>query len=108
MKASVSRSLRHRLRRRKGDTRELAAQLAPLEEQGPAGAQGVSIPRGSTELVTQERGAIVVGNQKPRLPEDLVKGDAPGEFLGVEPIIMVIVGLMLVFIIFIAWQVSRM
>lgn len=108
MKSERSRSLRHRLRRRKGDTRELAAQLAPLEEQRPAGEPAVSIPGDSAELVTQEKGAIVVGNQKPHLPKDLIEGDAPRRFLGVEPVVLAIVGLMLVFIIFIAWQVARM
>jgi hypothetical protein len=108
MKSEFSRLLKHRLKPRKGDTRELAAQLAPLEEQRPAGGPGVSGPSDSAELVTQERGAIVVGNRKPHLQKDLMAGDARKGFLGVEPVVMAIVGLMLAFIIFIAWQVSRM
>lgn len=108
MKGERSRSLRHRLRRRKGDTRELAAQLAPLEEQRSADAPGVNIPSDSAELVTQEKGAIVVGNRGPHLPKDLIEGDARRGFLGVEPVVLAIVGLMLAFIIFIAWQVARM
>ena len=107
MKGEPSPSLRHGLRRRKGDTRELAAQLAPLEEQRPS-ESGVSIPNDSAELVTQEKGAIVVGNHKPQLPKDLIGSDARTGFLGVEPVVLAIVALMLAFIIFIAWQVSRM
>jgi len=104
MKSEVSRFRRHH-QRRKGDTRELAARLAPLEEQKPSGA---GRPGDSAELVTQEKGALVVGNHKPTLPKDLMEVDARRGFLGVEPVVLAIVGLMLIFISFIAWQISRM
>ena len=108
MKSELS-HIRQRLRRRKSDTRELSARLAPLEEQRPAAdVPGVSIPSSGAELVTQQKGAIVVGNHQPNLPKDLMEVDAHRGFLGVEPVVMLIVGLMLAFIIFIAWQISRM
>jgi hypothetical protein len=105
MKSELSRLLQRRRKRRKGDTRELAARLAPLEEQRPA---GVSLPSDSAELVTQQKGAIVVGNHKLNLPRDLIEVDARKGFLVLEPVVMVIVGLMLAFIAFIAWRISRM
>lgn len=108
MKSELSRLLQRRRKRRKGDTRELAARLAPLEEQRPADAPGVSPPNDSPELVTQERGAIVVGNHRLSLPRDLIEGDARKGFLVVEPVVLVIVGLMLAFIVFIAWRISKM
>lgn len=107
MKSELSRLLQRRRKRRKGDTRELAARLAPLEEQRPA-ARDVSVPSDSAELVTQEKGAIVVGNHKPSLPKDLIEADAQKGFRWPEPVVLVIVGLMLAFIIFIAWRISRM
>ncbi|HSQ23975.1 MAG TPA: hypothetical protein VLN44_06185 [Pyrinomonadaceae bacterium] len=108
MKSELSRLLQRRPKRRKGDPRELAARLAPLEEQRPADAPGVSVPSNSAELVTQERGAIVVGNHKPSLPKDLIEVDGRKGFRALEPVVLVIAGLMLAFIIFIAWQISRM
>ena len=104
MKSKVSRFRRHH-QKRKGDTRELAARLAPLEEQTPP---GTGRPGDSNELVTQEKGAIVVGIHKATLPKDLMEVDARRGFLGVEPMVLAVVGLMLAFIIFIAWQISRM
>jgi len=108
MKSELSRLLQRRRKRRKGDTRELAARLAPLEEQKPADAPGFDLPHKSAELVTQQKGAIVVGNQRLNLPRDLIEVDARKGFLILEPVVMVIVGLMLAFIAFIAWRISRM
>jgi hypothetical protein len=105
MKSELSRLLQRRRKRQKGDTRELAARLAPLEEQTPANAlPGLD----SAEPVTQQKGAIVVGNQKLNLPRDLIEVDGRKGFLALEPVVMVIVGLMLAFIAFIAWRISRM
>jgi hypothetical protein len=108
MKSELSRLLQRRRKRRKGDTRELAARLAPLEEQKPAGAPGVGPPGDSAELATQQKGAIVIGNHKLNLPQDLIEVEARKGFLVLEPVVMVIVGLMLAFIAFIAWRISRM
>lgn len=108
MKSELSRLLQRRRKRRKGDARELAARLAPLEEQRSADAHGFSLPSDSAELVTQQKGAIVVGNQKLNLPRDLIEVEARKGFLVLEPVVLVIVGLMLAFIAFIAWRISRM
>ena len=106
MKSELSRLLQRRRKHRKGDTRELAARLAPLEEQRPAHAAGVNLQSDKAELVAQQKGAIVVGNHKLNLPRDLIEVDARKRFL--EPVVLVIVGLMLAFIAFIAWRISRM
>lgn len=110
MKNELSRLLRRRPKRRKGDIRELAARLAPLEEQEPREAKSSSagIQKDGAALATQEIGAIVVGNQRPQLPKDIVDVESRKRFLDLEPVVLVIVGLMLVFIVFIAWQIARM
>ncbi len=108
MKSELSRLLHRRRKRRKGDTSELAARLAPLEEQKPAGADGFNLPDESGELATQQKGAIVVGNHKLNLPQDLVEVDARKGFPFLEPVVVVIVGLMLAFIAFLTWRISRM
>jgi len=99
--------LSHRFRRRKGDTRELAARLAPPEELRPANAKERAAGTGS-HVVAQETGAILVGREKPTLPEDIIDRSDRNGILGLEPVVLVIVGLMLVFILFIAWQVSKL
>ena len=99
--------LSHRFRRRKGDTRELAARLAPPEELLPAHSKERAAGTG-TQVVAQEPGAIVVGRDKPTLPEDVIDRSNRNGILGLEPVVLVIVGLMLAFIVFIAWQVSKL
>jgi hypothetical protein len=107
VKGETTRILEHRLKRRKGDTRELAAQLAPLEELRPEVIAGRGVPGDSSGLVSQENGAIVVGNHGLHLSKDVVEVETQKR-LPVEPVVLVIVALMLAFIIFIAWQVSQM
>jgi uncharacterized membrane protein YqjE len=91
--------------RRRSDSRTLAAQLAPLEElresQEPAGING-------SQLVAQENGAIVVGVEQLELAKEVVEVEEQKRTLGLEPVVIVIVGLMLAFIMFIAWQISQM
>ena len=94
----------HPVRPRSGDTRELAAQLAPLEELREPSEAGTNGP----QLAAQENGAIVVGADQPELAKELVAAEARNGALGVEPVVIVIVGLLLAFIVFIAWLVSRM
>jgi hypothetical protein len=54
-------------------------------------------------------GAIVVDDKSLNVPEDILEDrGGGGKFLGMEPVVLVILGLMLVFIAFIAWQVSQM
>jgi hypothetical protein len=103
-----SRLLSHRLRRRHGDSRELAEQLAPLEELLPTESAKPANHSDNSQLVAQENGAIVVGRNKLTLPEDVVDVTDRKLILGLEPVVLVIAVLFLTFIVFIAWQVSRM
>ncbi len=108
-KKKLLRLLPHRLSRGKGDANQLAAQLAPLEEQrGDVGRVAISTPTETATGVMQKNGAIVVGNHNPHLPQDLLEGDKRERFLALDPVVMVIVGLLLAFILFIAWQISRL
>jgi hypothetical protein len=110
MKKPLSYLLQHRVKRKKGDTVQLAAQLAPLEEQKRPNAteQGDSRHGALQAGATQESGAIVVGNETVHLHEDLMEGRARSGFLGMEPVVLAILALMLTFIAFIAWQISLM
>lgn len=110
MNKQLSYLLQHRVRRKKGDTTQLAAQLAPLEEQkrGEAQKQGDSGQGAIHPGATQEYGAIVVGNENLRLSKDVMEGRGGSAFLGLEPVVLVILALMLAFIGFIAWQISRL
>lgn len=107
-KAKDSHLFAHRLRKRGSDTRELAERLAPLEELSPADSKEAAATADESKVVAQENGAIVVGREKPSLPEDALDVSERKGILGLEPVVIVIAGLMLAFIIFIAWQVSRM
>ncbi len=104
-------TIRHPLRRRrkKGDTAQLAAQLAPLEEQDAraARAQGANGRSQNGVGLVQERGALVVNTDHLNLPSELTES-GKGRFWEIEPVVLVIVGAMLLFIIFIAWQISLM
>ena len=101
----LSKLVAHRLTRRSGDTHELAAQLAPLEELGELSGAGRT---NGSQLVAQENGAIVVGAEQTELAKKVVAAEARNGGLGLEPVVIVIVGLLLAFIVFIAWQISRM
>jgi hypothetical protein len=84
-----------------GDSEELAAQLAPLEEQ--------TATRGAQGGANNHDGAIVVDTGALKLPEGIGADTSKRRGLfGVEPVILVIVALMLAFILFIAWQISQM
>ncbi|MFY9619613.1 MAG: hypothetical protein WAM70_01775 [Pyrinomonadaceae bacterium] len=94
----------HRVQPRSGDTRELAAQLAPLEELSERSEASTN----GSQLVAQENGAIVVGAEQTELAKEVVAAEERNGALGLEPVVIVIVGLLLAFIVFIAWQISRM
>jgi hypothetical protein len=99
---------RSRGKRRKGDTAQLAAQLAPLEE---LDSRGVATRPGSSPHLGEPQadphyGAIVVDNDSLHLPKDIMEGGGEKTYLGMEPVVLVILGIMLVFIAFIAWQIS--
>ena len=99
-----SKVLTRRLRRRSREARELAAQLAPLEE--------LSKSRGdqhqASQVAAQEDGAIVIGGQPSNFANEINESGSRKSFLGLDPVVIVIVGLMLAFIAFIAWLVSRL
>ena len=99
-----------RRKHKKGDTAQLAAQLAPLEEQD---RQLTKQPLAGKEfpIVSQADphfGEIVVDNDNLHVPQDILEGGGEKTYLGMEPVVLVILGLMLAFIGFIAWQISQM
>jgi hypothetical protein len=108
----MKRSLSNRLHidpRKKGETAQLAAQLAPLEEQNKqAAAQQSKKPSSITGGASQEIGAIVIDNTSAVLSADVAEGRTGKTFLGMEPVVVVILCFMLAFIAFIAWQISLM
>jgi len=102
--------IRSRRKHKKGDTAQLAAQLAPLEERDRhaaihqlAGEQGLSKSQGEPGF-----SAIVVDNDNLHVPQDIMEGGDEKTYLGMELVVLVILGIILVFIAFIAWQVSLM
>lgn len=106
-----SRRIRSRGKSKKGDTAQLAAQLAPLEEQDKHIArhqQVGSIHRSSNGHADRDYGAIVVDNDNLNFPKDIMEGADEKRFPGIEPVVLVILSLMLAFIAFIAWQISQM
>ena len=97
-------------KRKKGDTAELAARLAPLEEldKSSAAKQLGSGPHLADPVADPNYGAIVVENDNLHVPKDIMEGGDEKTFLGMEPVVLVILGVMLVFIVFMAWQISQM
>jgi hypothetical protein len=106
-------NFRHPLhrKRKKGDTAQLAAQLAPLEELDARAAQKQGANghgSGQNGGLIQEHGALIVDTENLHVLKGMGEsGDAGNEhFLGIEPIVLVILCVMLIFIALIAWQVS--
>jgi len=102
--------MRSRGKRKKGDTAQLAAQLAPLEEVDKSSAAkqlGVTAPLDEVK-VDPHFAAIVVDNEGLHIPVDIMEGGNEKTFMGMERVVLVILGMMLVFIAFIAWQISLM
>ena len=99
-----------RKKRRKGDTDQLAAQLAPLEEQDkPAAEHQIgSHLDGVGSSADRHFGAIIVDNENLNVPTDIMDTQEKKQFLGIEPVVLVVLILMLSFIAFIAWQISLM
>ena len=110
MKKAHSHRHSRKHKRRKGDTSELAAQLAPLEElDRPAAEQQIGTHLDTTNTQQQrDYGAIVVDNADLIVPKHMIEGGEEKQFLGMEPVVLVVMIVMLVFIGFIAWQVSLM
>lgn len=110
IKRSVSRIHFRKHKRNKGDTDQLAAQLAPLEEQNkPAAENQIGSPLESTnDEPKKDYGAIVVDNVDLIVPKDIMGGGEAKRFLGMEPVVLVVLIILLGFIGFIAWQISLM
>lgn len=106
----MKQNLSHRMhlgRRKKGDTAQLAAQLAPLEEQGTSASDHqMRIHTLAEGGANQEVGAIVIENHSGTLGKDITDESDVRTFLGMEPVVLVILCGMVIFIIFIAWQIS--
>ncbi|HEV7797644.1 MAG TPA: hypothetical protein VGO73_05790 [Pyrinomonadaceae bacterium] len=99
-----------RSKRKKGDTAQLAAQLAPLEEldkNGAAKQLGIS-PHLGDPHDDPHYGAIVVDNEGLHIPKDIMEGGDEKTYFGMEPVVLVILGVMLAFIAFVAWQISQL
>ena len=102
--------IRSKRKHKKGDTAQLAAQLAPLEEQDrrAAAQQLAHQPLPKDPEVDPHFGAIVVDNDHLHVPQDIMEGSDEGTYFGMEPVVIVILAVMLVFIAFIAWQITLM
>jgi hypothetical protein len=108
MKENFSHRL-HLRKTKKGDTAQLAAKLAPLEEQNKRASEHQMRTHSLTEGgANQEVGAIVIENRSGTLGKDITDETSAETFLGMEPVVLVILGGMIIFIIFVAWQISQM
>jgi hypothetical protein len=95
---------------RKGDTAQLAAQLAPLEERSHTAAvkqAGIDSASGNGQVI-EDSGAIIVDKDLTHVPRDMMEEGGDQTFLGMEPVVLVILGVMLTFIAFIAWKITEM
>ena len=98
----------HRRKRKKGDTAKLANLLAPLEEQDSSSAAkqlGANHPP-VAQPGDPHFGAIVIDNEGLQVPREILEANDEEKILGMEPVVLVILGVMLAFIAFIAWQIS--
>jgi hypothetical protein len=108
MKKAFKYLIEHRVKRSKDHT-AVAAQLAPLEEQHKIDAARAGTAGGELiRPVVQESGAIIIDSEGLSLSNDIAEGGHGKQILGMEPVVLVILGFMLVFIAFIAWQISLM
>jgi len=87
---------------------QLADRLAPPEEQDEQIT--AASPGSSSNLVSSDSGfaAIVVDAEGVNLSQDIMQRPPEKTFLGMEAVVLVILGFMLTFIAFIAWQISQM
>lgn len=95
-------------KRTKGETAQLAAQLAPREELNRQSAMAQTRPATVNGGANQELGAIVIDNTPASLSEDITDVRRGRTFAGMEPVVLVILCFMVGFICFIAWQISQM
>ena len=109
MNNNLSRELRRKLRRSKGDAAKLTAQLAPLEEQTTRARKSNGDGNSRNHAIAhQEVGAIVVEGPAAGLSKELAEVQESDHYQGLEPVVLVILVLALLFIGYIAWEVSKM
>jgi len=91
----------------KGETDQMADQLAPLEEQNKRAADQQSLLRQPSinQGANQEVGAIVIDNTPASLSADITDVRRGKTYMGMEPVTLVILVGMLCFIVFITWPV---
>ena len=100
---------RPRTKRKKGDTSQLAAQLAPLEEMEKRHAhQQAAAPAIVAAQFDPHYGSIIVDNDALHVPKEVMEGGDEKTYLGMEPVVIVILVVMLLFIAFVAWQITLM
>jgi hypothetical protein len=81
-----------------GNAEDVAAQLAPLEEQTAARKSGAT-----------GGGSIVVDTSALKIPGGLVEEKERKQLImGFEPVVLFIIALAVIFILFIAWRISQM
>ena len=97
-------------KQKKGETARLAAQLAPLEEQDRHAAEQQPENKAAVIKMQSDPGfsAIVVDKDDLLVPTDIMEGSGEKTYLGMEPVVIVILGVMLLFIGFVAWQITLM
>ena len=100
----LSHHVRRMSKRRKGDAEQLKEQLAPLEELKTARGAEAMIANVHS-IAHQEAGAIVVEADSLSIAREHRRKN---QILGLEPVVIVILGAVLIFIAFIAWQISQM
>jgi cytochrome c-type biogenesis protein CcmH/NrfG len=89
---------------RKGDKAQLAAELAPLEELDREAAR----KQGQLEEANPEQGAIVVDTRKMQLPRGVDQAGEGKTSWRIEPVVIVVAGLLLLYLVYITWQISLM
>ena len=93
-------------KRTKGETAQLAAQLAPLEELNKQAALAKVRPGSVNGGANQEVGAIVIDDTPASLSEDITDVRRGRTIAGMEPVVLAILCFMAAFICFVAWQIS--
>ncbi|MDX6612799.1 MAG: hypothetical protein QOD75_1985 [Blastocatellia bacterium] len=87
---------------------QLADSLAPAEEQRASGSAQLAGSSSNAVPSDSAFAAIVVDSDDVNLSQDIVDRPPEKTFLGMEPLVLAILGFMLAFIAFIAWQISQM
>jgi hypothetical protein len=110
MKSKFPHRIKYKGKSKKGDTAQLAAQLAPLEEQDirvaqqQQGRNGTAAKNGG---LIQDHGALIIDTEHLNIAKGIGE-DEDKHFLGIEPVVLVILLAFLAFTAFIAWKVSEM